>query len=485
MFPLEIPSLLAPSHDCGKKDLSVYQPSSQVSHDVSAGDDGLGAFRPSTSFNDLSTLLAPSANAGESEKSQILAPVVSSASIELEISDSKKRTISGNPSDEPAAKRKAIGARKNVNCVPSKTKGNKGGPATKATKGLSSGKQSNNTPNPLITSGQFAVTAPSGTKNHNIKPLVKPASLPSSTTAVVTPRVAVKVEDPPLDLASTSSPAAPTEADFKSVAQAAVSNLIMNVANKADNTNKTTNCNKDDFSEKIDISTEHIKALTGTNWVAVCEGGGSSNASVDKTNNRARRQNLTPDERARQNRDRNREHARNTRLRKKAYVEELKRTLTALVSQRDTAELEKRHAAQRELEQREVRFRVVEEFLKLRGRNEPTYARWAAILEDNFTMTLPNTDFRDMVTNARGQFEQRLSGVSQAMTDSSLFASFLQSLGRLNRSTDTVSFVYVCDRKNFFMDNCSAVLNWSASTHGAIQQVRQVLLIDVSTLFPR
>jgi hypothetical protein len=40
-------------------------------------------------------------------------------------------------------------------------------------------------------------------------------------------------------------------------------------------------------------------------------------------NNRARRQYLTPDERARQNRDRNREHARNTRLHKKAYVEEL------------------------------------------------------------------------------------------------------------------------------------------------------------------
>ncbi|CAM9795798.1 unnamed protein product, partial [Hapterophycus canaliculatus] len=34
---------------------------------------------------------------------------------------------------------------------------------------------------------------------------------------------------------------------------------------------------------------------------------------------------LSKEERAKQNRDRNREHARNTRLRKKAFVEELKK----------------------------------------------------------------------------------------------------------------------------------------------------------------
>lgn len=152
---------------------------------------------------------------------------------------------------------------------------------------------------------------------------------------------------------------------------------------------------------RVDTSTEHVKALTGSNWVAVCGGGhiigdSSSQNNNDKLN-RARRSNLTPDERARQNRDRNREHARNTRLRKKAYVEELKATLSALVTQRDAAELEKRHASQRELEQREVRFRVLEEFLKLRGRNEANAARWAAILEDKFTLTMPVVSFRSMV----------------------------------------------------------------------------------------
>jgi hypothetical protein len=241
-------------------------------------------------------------------------------------------------------------------------------------------------------------------------------------------------------------------------------------------TNGTTSKAPSEFDIQVDISTDHVKALTGSNWVSVCAGGddaastGSQNAS-DKMNNRSRRQNLTPDERARQNRDRNREHARNTRLRKKAYVEELKRTLTALVSQRDAAEVEKRHASQRELEQREVRFRVIEEFLKLRGRNETNPARWAAILESNFTLTLPITDFRHMVHSGDNnqKLEQVLTGVAEIMNDSKLCSSFLQSLGK---GHSEISLVYNCDRKNFFMDNCIALLEFTASTHGALHQVR-------------
>lgn len=458
----EIPTLLAPTPEGMKKESLLQHPGAPESANEheSAADDGLGAFRPSTSFNDLSTLLSPTAGTVGSEKSHKPAPVVSSSAIKNEAT--KKRSSSS--SEAPAAKRRATGGRKTAGGSPKK--GGKAGSGSKASKGLS-GKHSNSTPNPLTAGGQLAVAVPGGTKT--VKPIVKPAVVPSNGSAVVTPRVPIKVEVP-----SESVAAAPTEADFKSVAQAAVSNLIMNVGAKPEPLKKPTDASIDESSEKIDTSTEHIKALTGSNWVAVCSGddGSETTSAADKMNNRARRQNLTPDERARQNRDRNREHARNTRLRKKAYVEELKRTLTALVAQRDATELEKRHSAQRELEQREVRFRVVEEFLKLRGRNELNSARWAAILEDNFTMTLPITDYREMVSNNRGQFEQKLSGVSQAMADSNMLAGFLQGLGSEGAGAEVITFVYGCDRKNFFMDNCTAVLNWTASTHGAVQQVR-------------
>jgi len=280
---------------------------------------------------------------------------------------------------------------------------------------------------------------------------------------------------------------------------------------------------------QADVTTAHVTALTSSNWVSAvnnnAENSTHSSAPTLVRNNtsiasasthsldhadalvpaaKRRRQNLTPDERAKQNRDRNREHARNTRLRKKAYVEELKRTLTELVTQRDANEVEQRRVAQRELEQREVRFRVAEEFMKLRGDNQRNTSRWAAILENNFTLSLPVTKYRNMVlptsgtTSTQGlqqpgaiprqvsvdgnttqgidenRTEQSLRGVEEAKTDAQHLASFLERLyfpdnqappNNSNNVTKNISIIYDCNRKNFFMDGTSAFLNWTATTH--------------------
>lgn len=435
-------------------------------------DDGLGAFRPSTSFNDLTTLLPPTPAEVAPKHQQVTAvappdsaPPTAAASVQ--IPESRKRAA--EVSAAGAAKRRLSTSKKPQVATAPKTKAVKSAPSSSKS---GSGSSKKNTPNPLnITSSAVAHLKATG-KTSGTKPVIKAPVASSSGAAVVSPRVPSKASSSSVDSAATAP--APTEADFKSVAQAAVSNLIMNAGSKSETSKKGT---ADVDGEKIDTSTEHIKALTGSNWVSVCAGGDENegaNAAADKMNNRARRQNLTADERARQNRDRNREHARNTRLRKKAYVEELKRTLTALVTQRDATELEKRHTAQRELEQREVRFRVVEEFLKLRGRNEVNFARWAAILEEDFSLSLPLTDFRE-TSSERRQFEQVITGVSQAMTDSNLFSSFLQTLGKGANGSRAVSFAYDCDRKNFFMDNCTAVLDWTASSQGAVEQVRSCL----------
>lgn len=58
---------------------------------------------------------------------------------------------------------------------------------------------------------------------------------------------------------------------------------------------------------------------------------GSGNVAVDAAEKKRKRAVLSKEERAKQNRDRNREHARNTRLRKKAFVEELKKQVGSAV----------------------------------------------------------------------------------------------------------------------------------------------------------
>lgn len=297
-----------------------------------------------------------------------------------------------------------------------------------------------------------------------------------------------------------------TEADFAAVAQAAVSSLILSAGANAAAAQQLQNISDEDsdevnpFSFTVDTSTSHIAALTSSNWMQAC-GANASLPSVgcmeDEPANKKRRENLTPDERAKQNRVRNREHARNTRLRKKAYVEELKRTLTELVAQRDASDLERRQNAQRELEQREVRFRVMEEFLRLRGSNEANVSRWVAILEDEFELKLPNTSFRNMVgknTNSgvglkrvvseecrdsksgnEENYHQVLRGATDVMADAThlgnlLDATFSFHTQNLSTVKRKVFMNYDCNKKRFFMDGTTGVLEWTATSFGGVNQ---------------
>jgi len=504
---------------------STNHPGAQVVITAVAMDDGLGAFRPSTSFNDLTALLNPTETM---EQQAIVAPprlasnpgtdrttgveTVKKRGIPVqEGPPSKKRTTQKSRANTSASKRTISTAKVKSMTLSATTSPSAGQAALKlrqeATAKTSRAAKNNDTPNPLTmdvnpTLKSLNASTPPSFKAKSPTAASFPAPICVKERNVASPKAGSISSEAAAATAAAAPPVTPsagltTEADFKSVAQAAVTNLILNVGTtKPDITpvgggiDETTG-----FPKKVDTSTAHIKALTSSNWVAAC-GGGSVDGSAaalaavaavaadSKANNRARRQNLTPDERARQNRDRNREHARNTRLRKKAYVEELKRTLTELVAQRDVAELEKRHSAQRELEQKEVRFRVMEEFLKLRGRNEVNFARWVAILEDGFTLTLPLTDFgspaqhdnkNQSVDVASVAFSnQVLNGPTEVMSDSCNLSTLLQTLGNGSgmdpTSKSSVVLLYHCGRKHFFMDGANAVLEWTVTSVGAINQ---------------
>jgi hypothetical protein len=437
--------------------------------------DGFGTFRPSTSFNDFSSLLSPPVEAAPVvvQAEPPLSAVVSSSTIASTMpTNTKKRSAASPAAAPPSPKRKVSNARRGSASIKKEPVAPTSAPtpvvpistvtATKKSAAAVKPKPGEKaTPNPLTTTA----TAAARTK------IV--GQIPKHITTIVTTAIApipTEVKSAPIVLPKSE------ETEFNEmVAKASASTLIHSASGGTDVHVPSTT---DGTGEKVDTSTAHIKALTGNNWVAACAGTTQGISSVssdldDSKNgcNRNRRQNLSPDERARQNRDRNREHARNTRLRKKAYVEELKRTLTELVSQRDAADFEKRQSAQRELEQREVRFRVIEEFLKLRGRNETNFARWAAILEDGFTLVLPLMNFWKVMqggSEALHGNELVLNGVSDVMADANGFSEFLQTLGA---GQGTVTCQFHCDRKHFFMDGCQAVLEWTATTTGAVGKV--------------
>merc|ERR1712176_289564 len=110
------------------------------------------------------------------------------------------------------------------------------------------------------------------------------------------------------------------------------------------------------------------------------------------------------------------------------------------------------------------------------------------ILEQGFTFILPVTTFRTMVNhqdrkNVQNKLQQQvLTGVSEVMKDSNLFALFLQKHVSNTSScmksfldsdseqikqqkhrpstNDVVSFTYKCDQESFLMDGNIATLEW-------------------------
>lgn len=104
--------------------------------------------------------------------------------------------------------------------------------------------------------------------------------------------------------------------------------------------------------------------------------------------------NRTPAEKAQSSRDRNREHARCTRLRKKAYVNKLKELVEGLHAERSEDGRKRRAAIQALASVQEGRRRVIHTFLEYHCKYVGDVEKWEEILEEDFWMKQPVTPFR-------------------------------------------------------------------------------------------
>lgn len=129
----------------------------------------------------------------------------------------------------------------------------------------------------------------------------------------------------------------------------------------------------------------------------------NNNSSSASQQQRRAEANLTPEQKARQNRDRNREHARSTRLRKKAYVQKLKELVEGLHAERTEEVRQRRVAIQHLAEMQNVRRNVVHSFLRFHSNYETDARKWSTILEEDFWLKQPVTPYRSF---RRAEIEQ-------------------------------------------------------------------------------
>jgi hypothetical protein len=190
----------------------------------------------------------------------------------------------------------------------------------------------------------------------------------------------------------------------------------------------------------------------------------------------------TKAEKAQACRNRNRQHARNTRLRKKAFVEELKESILDLVEKRDREiDKEKQEEFQKE-QRRQTRRKVLSEFLDLRGRNDRNEASWDLLVKDpnSFQLALPVTRFQKMVgqtSSSQSTEDQILVGIKEVMADAAHLASVLQTMGTTHKGKPLVSLEFQTDESPLLMDGSMAILCWKATSNGAVVQVSLLSLL--------
>lgn len=183
--------------------------------------------------------------------------------------------------------------------------------------------------------------------------------------------------------------------------------------------------------------------------------------------------NMTPAEKAKANRDRNREHARNTRLRKKAYLEQLKMTVDELCLERDTMVSERAGASHLLVEMHNTRTEVLMSFFALRSVYEKQRELWASILDEScFACVMPVTPYRSFPASEVqvSKCQRTVLGIDGMMADTASLHVLLNNLvDRSRYPTAEIQFRYTLVTEDAVVAGNQMMARWVMSTINATQ----------------
>ena len=137
---------------------------------------------------------------------------------------------------------------------------------------------------------------------------------------------------------------------------------------------------------------------------------------------------------------RNREHARNTRLRKKAYLETLRHQLQSLSDAKDKWDKTQQVSQARTVENSTMKKQMLQTFLLYRARGELDRRRWAALLSEDFVLKLPVTPYRYFPAGDVEHQTRFVRGVDATIRDTASFTVLVDSLSRTYRERVRVQF---------------------------------------------
>ena len=181
----------------------------------------------------------------------------------------------------------------------------------------------------------------------------------------------------------------------------------------------------------------------------------------------------TEEQRLRYNRERNREHAKNTRVRKKAYMERLKISIDELCRERDALMSERAAAASLMLEVHSKRVDVLRSFFALRAGYGAEQKRelWSGILdESSFSCRLPVTPYQSFPSSEVqvSNCQRTIVGVDAMIADAAANYVFLDSIvDRASYPDGKIKFQYTLVTEDSVVAGSQLMARWAMSTLNA------------------
>lgn len=165
-------------------------------------------------------------------------------------------------------------------------------------------------------------------------------------------------------------------------------------------------------------------------------------------------------------RAKNREHAKNTRIRKKNYIETLKEHVRLLAEERERIDRDRRVALSRVAEQTTVRKSVLQTFFHYRASAEMSRSKWATILDESVCLTLPLTPYRSFPPSEVVNGQRIVSGIDALITDTASLGVLVQSIGK--NHMDTVKVNFHCGDEDIAITGDHLICRWVMWTENAV-----------------
>mmetsp|Transcript_17819 Transcript_17819/g.16089 ORF Transcript_17819/g.16089 Transcript_17819/m.16089 type:complete len:690 (-) Transcript_17819:567-2636(-) len=170
----------------------------------------------------------------------------------------------------------------------------------------------------------------------------------------------------------------------------------------------------------------------------------------------------------------NREHAKNTRKRKKGYIETLKQTLFALANEREQIESDRRIALAKLAEKITTRQQVLITMLQFRAQGEQDANKWKTIVDESFLLLLPITPYYSFPPYEVMDYQRHIHGIDALISDTAAFDTMIQSISSFahiknNDISQKVKAQFQIDRNQMIVNDNQIMTKCNFSTINAVQ----------------